>query len=61
MFKKILMQVPYLGIGIVAVGIVGGFGYLFAGNDDMAKLFLMIIPVGFLILFVGVVTNILIR
>lgn len=55
------MQVPYLGVILVAIGTIGGFSYLFAGNDEVAKQFLMIIPIGFLILFVGVVTNILIR
>ena len=59
MMSKILNLVPYIGALIVAVGVIAGFTFMFTGNDYMAKAFLAIIPVGFLILFVGVVTNML--
>ncbi|MDH5516526.1 MAG: hypothetical protein OEY36_01730 [Gammaproteobacteria bacterium] len=58
---KIFNSVPYLGALIIAVGMVAGFYYLFTDADEMAKYFLAMIPVGFLILFVGVVTNMLRR
>ncbi|MDH5424353.1 MAG: hypothetical protein OEY29_05105 [Gammaproteobacteria bacterium] len=56
---KILNSVPYIGALIVAVGLVAGFTFMFLGNDPLTKIFLGMIPVGFLILFVGVVTNLL--
>lgn len=58
---KILNSIPYIGAAIIAVGVIAGFTYMFMGNDEMAKIFLGVIPVGFLILFVGVVTNMLKR
>lgn len=54
---KILNSVPYIGGLIALVGVVAGFTYMFLGNDESAKVFLAMVPVGFLILFVGVVTN----
>lgn len=59
--EKILNAVPYIGTIIIAVGFVAGFSYMFAGNDEQAKIFLGLIPVGFLVLFVGVVTNMMRR
>jgi len=56
---KILNSVPYIGAIIIATGVFAGFSFMFLGNDELAKIFLGIIPVGFLILFVGVVTNML--
>ncbi|MDH5391962.1 MAG: hypothetical protein OEY11_02125 [Gammaproteobacteria bacterium] len=58
---KIIDSVPYIGIVIIVIGMLAGFTYLFMGADDTAKYFLGMIPVGFLILFVGVVTNMLRR
>lgn len=57
--NKILNMVPYVGALIVAVGIVAGFTYMYLGNDPLTKIFLSMVPVGFLVLFVGVVTNML--
>lgn len=59
--NKLIKKLPYLGAFIVAISFVAEFVYLFLGDDEMAKVFLMIIPFGFLILFVGVVTNMLSR
>ena len=56
---KILNSVPYIGAIIIATGVIVGFSFMFLGNDELAKIFLGITPVGFLILFVGVVTNML--
>lgn len=57
--NKIFIIVPYIGALIVAVGIIAGFTYMYLGNDPLTKIFLGLVPVGFLILFVGVVTNML--
>lgn len=56
---KVLNSIPYIGAIIVAIGLVAGFVFMFLGNDPLTKIFLGMIPVGFLILFVGVVTNML--
>lgn len=61
MIEKVLNSVTYIGALIIAVGFVAGFYFMFSENDEQAKIFLSIIPVGFLILFVGVVTNMLRR
>jgi len=61
MIEKILDAVAYIGAFIIAVGFIAGFYFMFAENDEQAKIFLGLIPVGFLILFVGVVTNMLRR
>lgn len=59
--NKILDVIPYIGAVIIAIGVAAGFYFMFQENDDQAKIFLSIIPVGFLVLFVGVVTNMLRR
>jgi len=59
--NKILDLIPYVGALMVAVGVVAGFFFMFQDNDDQAKVYLSLIPVGFLVLFVGVVTNMLRR
>lgn len=48
-----------VGLVITIVGLVFGFGFMFADHDELAKLFLMAVPVGFLILFAGLSTVIL--
>lgn len=45
----------YLGILLVAAGLVGGFGAMFLDADDLAVTFLMIVPLGFTALLTGVV------
>lgn len=52
-------MVPYVGALIVAVSMIAGFTYMYLGNDHLTKVFLGMVPVGFLVLFVGVVTNML--
>jgi len=59
--NKVLDVVPYIGAIIITVGLAAGFYFMFQENDDQAKVFLSLIPVGFLVLFVGVVTNMLRR
>ena len=49
----------YLGLVLTVLGIVVGFGALFNHAEELAKVFLAIIPVGFVILFAGVTTTLL--
>jgi hypothetical protein len=48
-----------LGLVLTVVGLVLGFGFMFSDKDDLAKLFLMVVPLGFLILFAGLSTVVL--
>ena len=56
---KIFNLVPYFGALVILVGFAVGFYLMFWGDQELAKIFLSLIPVGFLVLFVGVVTNML--
>lgn len=48
-----------LGAGLTAVGLVSGFGFMFAGHEALAKRFLSVVPFGFLLGFMGVVMTLL--
>jgi hypothetical protein len=46
-----------IGLIITAIAFIAGFGLMFYGGyDALVKILLMIVPVGFLILFTGVAT-----
>ena len=47
------------GVVLTAVGLIAGFGLMFAGEDDAAKAFLASVPIGFLLGFTGLVTQLL--
>ncbi|HRJ52122.1 MAG TPA: hypothetical protein PLE99_05095 [Candidatus Thiothrix moscowensis] len=47
------------GLIITVTGLVLGFGFMFADSDELAKIFLMAVPVGFLVLFAGLSTVVL--
>ncbi|MBU0655509.1 MAG: hypothetical protein KJ914_10310 [Gammaproteobacteria bacterium] len=47
------------GLVITIAGLVLGFGFMFADSDELAKMFLMAVPLGFLILFAGLSTIVL--
>ena len=49
----------YIGIGLVAVGLIVGFTLMFMGNDDQAKFFIGLVPIGFVTLLTGSVTSLL--
>ena len=49
----------YIGIGLVAAGLIIGFTLMFMGNDDQAKLFIGLVPIGFVSLLAGTVTTLL--
>ena len=48
-----------LGAVLTVLGLLMGFGFMFSGDETLAKRFLPVIPVGFLCAFVGVVTILL--
>ncbi len=47
------------GLVITVIGLVFGFGFMFADSDELAKMFLMAVPLGFLLLFAGLSTIVL--
>ena len=49
----------WLGILLTAVGVIGGFGAMFTDHDDLAMIFLSMVPFGFVILFSGMVATLL--
>jgi hypothetical protein len=49
----------YLGLVLGAIGLIGGFGLMFAGSDVWAKPLIAMVPIGFLLMFTGVVTTLL--
>ena len=48
-----------VGAVLVSIGLLAGFGLLFGGYDDQARLLLGAVPFGFLIGFAGVVMTLL--
>lgn len=48
-----------LGGVLCAVGLVLGFGFMFAGRDEDAKLLLAAVPLGFVVGFAGIVMTLL--
>ncbi|MGV6810505.1 MAG: hypothetical protein ACWA5U_11595 [bacterium] len=49
-----------IGLVITLLGVIGGFGFLWLSDQqNLAKLFFMSVPVGFLFLFVGLSTVVL--
>jgi uncharacterized membrane protein len=57
LFGKIVVVI---GLVITIIGLIFGFGFMFQGdNNDLAKIFLMSIPFGFVILFFGLATVIM--
>lgn len=53
------MVLVWFGIALTAIGLLVGFGLMFAGVDDYAVLFLGAVPFGFLFLFSGLVGTLL--
>lgn len=46
--------------GVLALaGLLLGFGFMFAGRDGFAKLFLAAVPMGFVLGFLGIVMTLL--
>ncbi|OOC10725.1 MULTISPECIES: hypothetical protein [Thioalkalivibrio] len=51
----------YVGLVLSIVGLFGGFGLMFAGEQTWSKPLVAMVPLGFLLVFNGVVTTILHR
>ena len=49
----------YIGIGLVAVGLIAGFTFMFMGKDEPAKFLIGLVPIGFVLLLAGTVTTLL--
>jgi hypothetical protein len=47
------------GLLVTVVGLAAGFYFLFSDSDEQAKLFLGMIPPGFLLVFTGLVMTLL--
>ena len=48
-----------LGLIITVVGLIAGFTLMFKDYDELAKVFLMIIPIGFIIGFAGLTATLI--
>ena len=46
----------WLGVLLTAIGLIAGFGLIWFGQHEMAKAFLLLTPLGFLLLLTGVTT-----
>lgn len=57
--KKFGITLIWLGIMLTAIGVIGGFSAMFMDKDEIAKVFLMGAPFGFLSLFTGMVMTLL--
>ena len=47
------------GALLTAIGLALGFGFMFSGHDEPAKLFLAAVPLGFVFGFAGMVMTLL--
>ena len=47
----------YIGIILTAIGLIIGFTAMFMDYDDYAKMFLGLVPIGFVLLLVGTVSS----
>ena len=47
----------YIGIALVAVGLVIGFSAMLMGYSNQAKMFIGLIPIGFVLLLAGTVAT----
>ncbi|PID48743.1 MAG: hypothetical protein CR991_10085 [Proteobacteria bacterium] len=50
-----------IGLIVTIIGVVGGFGFMYADVHNWAKFCFMLSPVGFLLLFVGLSTTVLVE
>ena len=47
----------YIGVALVAVGLIIGFSSMIMGYGDQAKIFIGMIPIGFVLLLSGTVAT----
>ncbi|WP_018865063.1 MULTISPECIES: hypothetical protein [Thioalkalivibrio] len=51
----------WVGLVIAVIGLFGGFGLMFTGEQTWSKPLIAAVPIGFLLVFTGLVTTILYR
>ena len=50
----------YIGLMVSVVGLIGGFSLMFQGSGDpIAKTLLMSVPIGFIVMFLGMSTAVM--
>ena len=59
MAAKVGRYLFIVGLLIAVVGLIAGFTLMFQSYDELAKLFLMIIPIGFIIGFAGLTATLI--
>jgi uncharacterized membrane protein len=47
----------YIGIALVAIGLIVGFTAMFMDYDDQAKMLIGLVPIGFVLLLAGTVAT----
>jgi uncharacterized membrane protein len=47
----------YIGIALVAIGLIVGFTAMFMDYDDQAKILIGLVPIGFVLLLAGTVAT----
>ncbi|UOG91698.1 MAG: hypothetical protein L3K52_16120 [Candidatus Thiothrix sulfatifontis] len=45
-----------IGLVITVVGLIFGFGFMLVDSDELAKMFLLAVPLGFMVTFAGLAT-----
>ena len=51
----------YVGLVLAVVGLIGGFGLMLTGEQTWSKPLIALVPIGFLLVFNGLVTTLLHR
>ncbi|MGM0554638.1 MAG: hypothetical protein ACQETK_12880 [Pseudomonadota bacterium] len=51
----------YVGLVMAIIGLIGGFGLMISGEQSWSKPLVAMVPIGFLLVFNGLVTTILHR
>jgi hypothetical protein len=59
MAAKVGRYLFVLGLIVTVVGLIAGFTLMFQDYDEWAKMFLMIIPIGFVIGFAGLTATLI--
>jgi uncharacterized membrane protein len=47
----------YVGIALIVIGMIVGFSAMFMDKDNLAKVFLGLVPIGFVLLLTGTVAT----
>ncbi len=51
----------YFGLFLTIISIIAGFSFMFSGVSNWAQFCFMAVPLGFLLLFAGLSTNVLLE